>query len=360
MKRIPVFFPFLLLVLGIGASLAMTPEARRSYKAFEQKAENGDSDAQYRLATILEQGWDSIPPDSARSLTLLHKSALAGYPPAMNYLGFLYTKGFIFNGTEGISPNRDSAIYWMSKSADMGDAKALSNVAYMLLNFPDSIEELTVSLGKNRSREREDSLAAEYLKRGAALGQPTALSMLGDLYRDGRGVKQDTMLAANCYMEALNAGLRDAEPRLIALMAPIWTRLSPSESFQLGTKYYSGVAPWAGVMLLKQASKLPDVPDSLLSNPTDSLKAEVASDLTRAGEALTLVADAISRGHGHRYNHDLSLEWFLKGALAGNPRAQEIVSETEAFFPDAFKTISDSIAPFRAQILRLKHLLNSD
>lgn len=337
--------------------MAMSPEWRRSFEQFEHRAEQGDAEAQYRLAILLERGWDSIPADTARSLSLLQRAAESQYAPAMNYLGFLYDRGVKYGDNGELKANRDSAIYWVKRSADMGDAKAMSNVGYMLLNFPDSIEKNDGELGIYSCREQRDSLAATYLKEASRLGQNTAMSMLGDLYRDGRGVEQDTLLAADCYEQALQHGLSDAEPRLIALMADRWMKLTPDSAYNLGVKYYNGAAPWAGVMLLKQASALPEMSDEELSNPSDSLKTAVSSQISRAATAMTMVADAIGRGYGHRYNHDESLRWYLKGAMAGNKKARQIVEETESFFPDTFTKISDSIEDFRSQLESLAPFL---
>lgn len=348
-----------MLFLGIGLSTGMTPEARKSFQAFEKKAESGDSAAQYRLASILESGWDSINPDSARSLNLLVRSALAGYPPAMNYLGYLYSTGFKFGDKQGLNANIDSALFWLKKSADAGDAKGMSNLAFLLLNFPDSINKISGISSNILTREQRDSLAAHYLKLAAESGQTTAQSMLGDLYRDGRGVQKDTLRAADYYEQALRGGLRDAEPKLYALMASKWLALSQAESYDLGIKYYDGLAPWIGIMLLKQAAVLPEVSDTVIANPTDSLKSSISSEIFRAANAMTLVGKGIGRAYGHKYDHKQSLTWIYKGALAGNPEAKEMVIETEAFFPDAFKEISDSIADFRQQINRLDSIIHS-
>ena len=74
----------LLILFSVMALRAMSPEARRSYEAFERKAESGDPEAMYRLSALLERGFDTIPADTARSVSLLKRSARAGYAPAMN------------------------------------------------------------------------------------------------------------------------------------------------------------------------------------------------------------------------------------------------------------------------------------
>ena len=164
---------YTLLLLMALTSAAMSPEARRSFLAFEQRAENGDPEAQYRLSAILEKGFDTIPADTLRSLSLLRRAANAGYAPAMNYLGYLYQTGFplpklsegesplspgqspsaveqsegespcspgqspsVVEPCEGGSPksllipqNPDSAQYWLHRAATAGDPKAAHNLA---------------------------------------------------------------------------------------------------------------------------------------------------------------------------------------------------------------------------------------
>ncbi len=66
------------LMPGLLATLtvsAMSPEARRSFAEFEKRVEAEDPEALYRMSVILEQGYDSIPRDSIRSISLLIKSA---------------------------------------------------------------------------------------------------------------------------------------------------------------------------------------------------------------------------------------------------------------------------------------------
>lgn len=82
MKNKRVLPLFLIMIASLIAA-AMTPEARRSFEAFQQRAEAGDPAAQFRLSAILEKGYDSIPTDSARALCLVRRAARAGYPPPL-------------------------------------------------------------------------------------------------------------------------------------------------------------------------------------------------------------------------------------------------------------------------------------
>lgn len=307
----------MLLAVMVATMFAATPEGRRAFRQFEQRAENGDAEAQYRLATVLETGWDSVPADSVRALDLMRRSARNGFPPAMNYLGYLYGKGYKVGDQELIPIDRDSSLMWLRRSADAGDPRAVSNLAYLLLN--DTVSTLS-SETRLHTKAQNDSIAFVYLQKGASAQIPTAFSMLGDMYRDGRWVKRDTLKAAANYEAALERGLGDAEARLFALMGRRWQRLSQDSAFNLGLRYYTGYAPGAGVLLLERAAEIPDT-------------------IGIGARAMALLGDAYSRGVGVRYSHDKSLAYFARAALAGNPSAMFILAETLEVFPDALQDL---------------------
>lgn len=311
----------------VATMFAATPEGRRAFRQFEQRAENGDVEAQYRLATILETGWDSVPVDSVRALDLMQRSARNGFPPAMNYLGYLYGKGYKVGDRKLIPVDRDSSVMWLRRSADAGDPRAVSNLAYLLLND-------TVSRRRPAERLQTDSIAYAYLQKGVSAQIPTAFSMLGDMYRDGRWVKRDTLKAAANYEAALEHGLGDAEARLIALMGHRWQRLPQDSAFNLGLRYYAGYAPGAGVLLLERA-------------------AEITDTIGIGARAMALLGDAYSRGVGVKYSHDKSLEYFARAALAGNPSAMYILAETLEVFPDALLDLPAAFTDREAVIDRL-------
>lgn len=333
----------MLLAVMVATMFGATPEGRRAFRQFERRAENGDAEAQYRLATILETGWDSVPADSVRALELMQRSARNGFPPAMNYLGYLYGKGYKVGDRELITVDRDSSVMWLRRSADAGDPRAVSNLAYLLLNDTVSACPSEARLSGQthngadtplKSRAYNDSLAFVYLQKGVSAQIPTAFSMLGDMYRDGRWVKRDTLKAAANYEAALERGLGDAEARLIALMGHRWQRIPQDSAFNLGLRYYAGYAPGAGVLLLEHAAEIPDT-------------------IGIGARAMALLGDAYSRGVGVKYNHDKSLEYFARAALAGNPSAMYILAETLEVFPDALLDLPAAFTDREAVIDRL-------
>lgn len=332
----------ILLAVMVASMFAATPEGRRAFRQFERRAENGDAEAQYRLATVLETGWDSVPADSVRALELMRRSARNGFPPAMNYLGYLYGKGYEVGNRELIPVDRDSSLMWLRRSADAGDPRAVSNLAYLLLNDTASANPSEARL---HTQAQNDSIAFVYLQKGASAQIPTAFSMLGDMYRDGRWVKRDTLKAAANYEAALERGLGDAEARLIALMGHSWQRLPQGSAFNLGLRYYTGYAPGAGVLLLEHAAE-----------PLLERGDELPDTVGIGARAMALLGDAYSRGVGVRYSHDKSLAYFARAALAGNPSAMFILAETLEVFPDALQDLPSDFPDRDVAISRLSDL----
>lgn len=391
---------YTLLLLMALTSAAMSPEARRSFLAFEQRAENGDPEAQYRLSAILEKGFDTIPADTLRSLSLLRRAANAGYAPAMNYLGYLYQTGFplpklsegesplspgqspsIVAQCEGGSPslsgqspsmvepceggspksllipqNPDSAQYWLHRAATAGDPKAAHNLAYLLLNppalsatstspsVPPSTSSPSASTPAFSSGERAkpDSLAVIYLTQAAEAGLPQSQTLLADLCVQGRGVAPDTIRAIHLYERAIAAGFPDAELRLLNTIGPRITHFPPEEALSEALRYWNMGAPAIATTIL-----LP------LTEASASVTTTETSTLARI---YALLGHAYSRGRGVPYDHHKANEYFARAALLGNPSAGFILAETLEIFPDALTTLLPDLTPQQTEPLTPDHL----
>lgn len=338
-----------MLAAVVATMFAATPEARKAFREFERKAENGDAESQYRLCTILERGWDSIPADSVRALGLLRRSAAQEFPPAMNYMGYLFGKGYSVGGNELIGANPDSARCWLKRSADREDPRAMANMAFLLLDEASALTDSAAVM-------RNDSAALGYLVRAAEKGVPTAYSMLGDMYRDGRYVKQDTLHAAVMYENALSRGLYDAEARLMSLMGPVWDRMTPDEAFRYGIKYYDGYAPSAGTYLLERAAALPQIPETGWKK-SEALVDALNHRIDIAADALAALGEAASLGKGLPYDHDLSRDYYMMAALAGSPDARNVIRELVGMFPDSFAEPSGRVRKFAEQLAILSKFI---
>lgn len=215
---------------------AMTPEAKRSFDAFCKRAEAGDPAALFRLSAILEKGYDSIPPDSTTALKLVQKAAEADYPPALNYLGYLYGYGYVVGRDTLIKANKDSMISYLTRAADRGDQKAISNMAYLLLksNSQDSVADSTL--------------------------QAKAYALLGHAYSHGIGVTYDHAEANRCFAKAALLG-DPAAAFIIAETLEIFpdavsSLLPPEEAAKMpDAATLRGQAAKAGITTSDQATK---------------------------------------------------------------------------------------------------------
>lgn len=320
---------YILLCLIAIVAVAATPE-RVAVRHVASLAAKGDPKGLYDLAVLHDMGYDSIPVDSARSTALYRLSAQAGYAPAQNYLGFRY-----FNG-EGVRENVDSALYWLAKAAGQGDAKAANNLGY-LLAYSDRVS-------------RDYPQAMKWFRKAADAGVATAESLLADLYRQGLGTPPDTVTAEALYNKAILHGLHDAELKLLAMKGRTWERLPADSALLLGQYHYTHRAPLIAVTLFETATQ------SSNGINVDSNQNNVGlwhvAEPTKA-KALALLGDAYSRGVGVPYDHDKSVEYYLRAALSGDPSAQFVIAELIDIFPDALTSSestpsSESISSFES------------
>ena len=285
-------FPFIIFITLLGGILWAQNNSSRLQDALNELQTRADSDepkALFELARLYENGYDSIAPDSMKSEELYIKSAILGYPPAMNLIGYRH-----FNRQD-----TGSAIFWIKKAADAGDATAFSNLGYLYTQFEKYAE------------------AEQWLEKAVEAGVPSAISQLGDFKRMGLTSSSDTIAAIALYDRAIEAGDWDSQYKLLAMMGHKWQVLPGKEALKLGIKYYKGYAPVAGVELLEIAAR-------------DSVP-----------QAMGLLGDAYSRGIGVEYDPAKALQYFHDAALAGNAPSQFLIAELLDFFPDEFDEDAD-------------------
>ena len=182
MKRLS---PFLIIFALLGGSLV---------------AQTGSDDpkALFQLARRYETGDDSIAADSIKSILYYKESAMRGYPPSMNYLGFSY-----YNG-RGVARDIDSAIYWIREAALHQDITAAANLGFLLL--------------------------------------------------EGDGVVHDTIEAEKWLWSAAEGGVPGAQLKIADMKREEWNEIPMDSALSLGAKYYEGKAPVVGVKLLQVAA----------------------------------------------------------------------------------------------------------
>lgn len=126
--------------------------------------------------------------------------------------------------------------------------------------------------------EQDFVKAREWFAKASDAGLHTAEAQLADLYRAGLGGVADTIAAINLYNRAVEGGLRDARYKLVSLLTECARKGNP--------------------------------------------------------RAMALLGEAYAKGDGVPYNHELASEYYLRGAINGNPSAAFVVAELLEIFPD--------------------------
>lgn len=262
--------------------------ARIALRDLSRRAEQGDGEALYRLAYVHDIGYDSIPKDTVESTRLYRLSAISGYAPAQNYLGFRLIRG------EGVEANPEEGLAWIEKAAAGGDAKAANNLGALLAE------------GKLVMPDREKALY--WFGRAAEAGLPSAMAQLADMISDPEAPNSDFPLAAQLYMEAADAGLPDARIKLAAML----NRNAPTVT--------------SAARLIKNKQLLADVYRSL--------------------------ADGYSLGDGLPYSYDQSLRDYYIASLLGDEISITTIDELLGVLPDALDTLDlPNIIPDVAEAL---------
>ena len=150
------------------------------------------------------------------------KSANAGYARAQAVVASLIDHGAV---PEGLTGDDQSALAWMTKAADQGDAEA----QYQLGQYYES----------DRYADRDLGQAVQWYGKAADQGNVRAMVALADLYIDGNQVPRDTDRALDLYRKAADADDAQAE---VALGAAYYDGKVTGKDYGQAAKYYAMAA----------------------------------------------------------------------------------------------------------------------
>jgi TPR repeat protein len=199
-----------------------TAPATSQLSSLIEKAEHGDSKAQFELGGRYERGI-SVKQNIERAFEWYRKAADEGLPQAQFRLGSSYEYGF--NGRSGFKPNAAEAIRWYRKAADQNYVQAeikLGNIyAYGIQGSVDrkdaaealrwflkaadqgdneALYELGVGYDYGAFGARDAAEAFRWYRKAAEQGSKSAASTIGLKYFEGSGgIKQDFAEAARWY-----------------------------------------------------------------------------------------------------------------------------------------------------------------
>lgn len=96
----------------------------RQIKVWEETAEKGTPEDQYKLGKLYRDG-DGMPKDPAAAAKWFRKAAEAGHPKAQYQLGLLYYDGI------GVTQNFQEALKWFTMAAEQGNGNAQEKLGFM-------------------------------------------------------------------------------------------------------------------------------------------------------------------------------------------------------------------------------------
>lgn len=208
---------------------------KRAFFWFREAAKKADAETQYQIGVNYYKGdpdirasifarqgikegsqysgyspvssWGIDAEEYLKALYWLTKAAEQGHAKAQSDLGRLYE-----NGWRGDVVDGDKAKYWYEKAAEQGDAYARYILGEMALEDDDDLQAFTfymkaategcseaqVRVGEfyctyhyEMGIDKDDSKAAEWFEKAAEQGNGEGAYWLGLHYKDGNGIEQD-------------------------------------------------------------------------------------------------------------------------------------------------------------------------
>lgn len=292
MSRTTFFTIACLMVMGAYPCLASPLEESRVEYAGETRCESG--------------GWPL--PNEAEAIRLHRKTAAQGDAPAQYTLGLAYELG-----CPGFQKNIMEAVYWHTLAARQGHAMAQVRLGHLYARGGDP-------WGKGMPKNQEE--AVSWFRLAAEQGNRAGQFNLGVMYANGRGIRQDNILAYMWLDLAATRGLSEAitfrELFLMAKMPP--DHIAEARRLAQGWKpkvadQLSHARPSHGAPMQARGPSLPEG------------TAESAQDLRLRAEkgdanAQALLGVFYLAGVQIRKDNAEAVRWFRKAAEQGVATAQ--------------------------------------
>lgn len=166
----------------------------RAFELAEPLARDGDRDAQYALAVILDRGLNGTK-NEAQAADYYLKAAQQGHAKAAFNLAAMYETG------RGVDKKSDEqAFNWYLKAAELGDVDATYSVGTLY----------QTGTGVAKSNER----AFDWYLKAAKLGDANGQNSVGVFYTLGKGTTQSDSEAVYWFRSAGEKGLAKAQKNL--------------------------------------------------------------------------------------------------------------------------------------------------
>ncbi|UAL08261.1 MAG: sel1 repeat family protein [Candidatus Methanogranum gryphiswaldense] len=191
------------------------------------KAKQRDVDACSKLFEIYSNGGALVKKDHKIALSYCTVCAEKGNIDSMSTIGFMYLMG------KGVSKDKEKAMYWLKKAADLGSGEAMYRIGSMYeeglcFTEPDLKEAakwytFSASAGNKdgqysmaafccaqKTKYYDPKRAAQLFQAAADQGHIEAAYQIGMTYAFGEGAKRDTGLAIKYLEMACEGGSQQA------------------------------------------------------------------------------------------------------------------------------------------------------
>ncbi len=176
---------------SVTARIAPDASLPKLVAAIEQKAFEGNAEAQHDLAAIYTAGHGGVKQDFDRAAMWFREAADNGVANARYNLGVLYHQGL------GVKRDLNRALYWYREAAT--------------LSHPEAQYNLGIAYIEGIGTDYNAPMAASFFERAANSGIMEAAYNLGLIYENGLLGEPDTNRALLWYKIAADQGSQDAK-----------------------------------------------------------------------------------------------------------------------------------------------------
>lgn len=230
--------------------------------ATRARAEQGDANAEYHLASLYYQG-KGVPQSYTDAFRWYQKAADQGTPKGEYGVAYMYYWGL------GVQQDYAQAFQWYRKAADQGYERAQYDLSYLYKNGQGVPKDVSQSLIWCRKAADQGYPEAQYVlgntyfdgkylpqdysesvlwyQKAADQGYPQAQNNLGYMYYQGLGVRQDYARAARWYRKAASHGDDHARRALRSMGLP----LTPFSKVMLVIMFL-----WSTLLLVQPEGKI--------------------------------------------------------------------------------------------------------
>jgi len=269
-------------------------------KCYKVSAMVGDAEANFRVGTIYDQG-QGVAKNLDEAQQYYSYAAQLGHPLAMRYLGLIYIEK-VEKAIDHKDDHLCTAMLCFCRAAVAGQSDAAAEIwrhyedleKLAKAGFPAAQWLMGRICEEGYGRDVDLSKAFAWYQLAAKEKHPTALSRLGNFYRDGDGVaipNEQSMI--DCYKQAAELGDEDAQHNLaFAYTAGIGVE----QDNDLSINWYRKAAQQGGTA-------------------------------SRCDLALKLFERQRGSGATSHNDSDEAMDWLYKAARSGSARAMMIAAD---------------------------------